>query len=211
MEFNDKNKQTILELLKAGQRLGALQFIASEYSVSAKDAEKLLAAFENQFRDVVQEKTKPPGCIGCLSGAFKFFAVLMALFGVGIIAVGYFIPDVVDFGENDTMVPALVTSQYYYTAPDSTNVRLIVQYNDADQVKSDTTNMIFTAGMYFPGDSIHVAANEIDLQQHKAVTEFKSKTQDTIYIVGAAFLFSAFLFWLVINRLGSVLRKSRAM
>ncbi len=204
MEFNDKNKQTILELLKAGQRLGALQFIASEYSVSAKDAEKLLVAFENQFRDVVQEKTKPPGCMGCLSGTFKFFAVLMALFGLGIIAVGYFIPDVVDLGENDTMVPALVTSQYYYTAPDSTNVRLIMQYNDADQVKSDTTNMIFTAGMYYPGDSIQVAASEIDLQQHKAVTEFKSKTQDTIYRVGAAFLFSAFLFWLVINRLGSV-------
>ena len=102
------------------------------------------------------------------------------------------------------MVPSVVTSQYYYSAPDSANVRLIVQYNDADQMKSDTTNMIFSAGMYHPGDSIQVAASEIDLQQHKAVTEFKSKTQNTIYIVGAAFLFSALIFWLAINRLGSV-------
>lgn len=83
MEFNDKNKQTILELLKAGQRLGALQFIASEYSVSAKDAEKLLAAFENQFRDVVQEKTKPPGCMGCLSGAFKILCRVNGSLWVG--------------------------------------------------------------------------------------------------------------------------------
>ena len=53
MEFTDENKQTILDFLKSGQRQAALSFISAKYNVSDEDAQKLLAAFEMQFRATI--------------------------------------------------------------------------------------------------------------------------------------------------------------
>ena len=162
MEFTDENKQTILDLLKAGKRSAALQFISSEFRVSTGDADKLLAAFEGQFMKAGQSNqtasTSISGCVGCFSGLLKGISIFIALIGIGILGVGYFIPEFINRAGSDMMVPTIVDSEYFPTS-DSSNVRLIVKFNHQGIIVSDTTYTIYSRGMYFPGDSLRIDAD----------------------------------------------------
>ncbi len=203
MEFTDESKQTISDLLNAGTRDAALQFISSKYGVSTDDARKLLAAFENQFRTSTQ---RPPvqtfnlaGCGGFLSGIMKIISVLTGIIGIGTIGFAYLAPDLIGSLEKKINVPVVVTDKVFHS-PDSSQVRLIFRYAVKGHMKYDTTNTIYSAGMYQPGDTIRVESSELDIKYDVANSEQVAEARDAIYISGGVALFIALVFWLVSSR-----------
>ena len=208
MEFTDENKQTILDLLNSGQRQAAVNFISAKYNVSGADAQKLLSAFETQFQVAVggtptSQTTSSSGCSGCLSGILKAFAILIGLLGIGTLGVGYYMPELIGSLTNNfkmpvnLKVPVTVVDQYYYASPDSSNVRLIFEIKYNNQVKYDTSNTIYSANMYFKGDTLRVEARELDFQKQLPNLAFEAQIQNGLYILGGALLFFALIFWIV--------------
>ena len=208
MEFTDENKQTILDFLKSGQRQEALSFISAQYTVSSEDAQKLLSAFENQFRATITapsrtQVTANSGCSGCLSGILKAIAVLVGFLGLGILGIGYYMPELIgslakSFSSTANItVPVTVVDQYFYTSPDSSNVRLIFEVNYNNQIQYDTSNTIYSANMYFKGDTLRVQAHELNFQKPLTDLALQNDFQNGLYVFGGALLFIALIFWLV--------------
>ena len=209
MEFNDENKSTILELLKAGNRSTALQFISATYKVSAADAEKLLEAFEIQFKEAINSSPATQvvsGVTGCFSGIMKVISVLSVMVGVGIIGFGFFAPELVDDGKEKLMIQVVVANKIYHDF-DSLYERLVYQYEDAGELKYDTGNIIYTTGMYQVGDTLHVDANEVDAPNDLKNSEGVADVRLGLYILGGLVTAFALIFWFVGTRVRALGRR----
>jgi hypothetical protein len=209
MEFNDENKRTILELLKAGNRNTALQFISATYKVSASDAEKLLVAFEIQFKEAILSSPATSvvtGVTGCFSGILKFISIISAMVGLGIAGFGYFAPDLIDDAKEKLMIRVTVANKIFH-GPDSLNERLIYQYQDAGEVKYDTGNTIYSAGMYQVGDTLHVNGNEVDAPNDLKNSEGVADVKLGLYLVGGFVFLFGLIFWFVGNKVAAFGRR----
>jgi hypothetical protein len=209
MEFNDENKKTILDLLKAGNRSAALQFIAATYKVSATDAEKLLDAFEIQYKNAVQSSPVTnvvSGVTGCFSAILKFISIVSGMVGLGIAGIGYFVPDFIDDGKEKFMVKVVVADKIFHGL-DSLNERLVYQYEDAGEVKYDTGKTIYSAGMYQIGDTLHVNGNEVDAPNDLKNSEGVADVIEGLYILAGAILVFALIIWFVGNGVAAVGRR----
>lgn len=168
-----------------------------------------MAVFENQFMGGIatpmplSKSINLSGCVGCLHGLLKGISIFLVLSGFGVLAVWYFIPGNFFHFENDMLVPAKVKG-LYFTSPDSTNVHLILSYSVNGQMGYDTTNSIYSTGLYYIGDSLHVTASDLNLEIDGAYSEGIDKIQKTIFLFGTGFLFFELIFWLVGIRLKSV-------
>jgi hypothetical protein len=208
MEFTDENKQTILDFLKSGQRQAALSFISAKYNVSDEDAQKLLSAFEAQFRATIEltpaiQATSAFGFSGCFSGILKVISVLIGFLGLGILGAGYYMPEVLGgLAKNLTApenlrVPVTVVDQYFYASPDSSNVRLIYEIKHNNQTKYDTSNTIYSVNMYFKGDTLLMESHDLNFKKQLTDLALKAQLQNGLYILGCALLFFALIFWIV--------------
>jgi hypothetical protein len=208
MDFTEESKQAILNLLKTGQRNVALQFIASQFRVSTSDAQKLLEAFELQYGHLLQPV--PPakaanlsGCAGCFSGMLAIISALFFSLGILVIGVGHFISDWMDEANENRMVSAIVAGKYF-TTPDSGSVKLILEYNNEDEVRYDTGKLEYPANMYQPGDTIQIASGELGFLNELSKTQPVEDTQKGIYFVGGVFIFMGVIAWLISRRVRSV-------
>ena len=204
MDSIDADKVILLAYLTTKQREEALKYISKRHNTTPEESEKLLKAFELEFDKIIHE---PPAknfdaatCAGCLSGVLKVVAVLMALFGVALFGIGYFITDLFGDRWNNRMVPVVV-SGYIYSRPDSSYVNIIYQYQDGTELKSDTSTIEYDLGFNSVGDTLHVVASDLDIALDEEVKQKLTETQEAVYIGGGVALFFALVFWLVGSRI----------